>query len=279
MRMYVHVSVQICAHVCIGQKITLGAIFQVLLTLFFETVSLKQCFSFFWGSLIRLNCLTNRSRLLWPWAAHIRTSTQTYTCILFLFFFFCPKLFWYWRYAIPIPQISPCFLKTRGWLNCLKQEVNIHKYISPNWSGFMISWIIPQTSNIAKVIRSCRSCMLIVSRPGKSVILLFHMGTCSVLSTDCHVVPEARHGYLAMPRVAVMWGGLAWVCQHITSDSVRSISSSIVVCGPYSAFSSFPKIPLYSLKSQVMCYIQLPSHLKSTLICNNLLVILCLLYH
>lgn len=41
-------------------------------------------------------------------------------------------------------------------------------------------------------------------RPGKSVILLFHMGTCSVLSTDCRVVPEARHGYSAMPGVAVM---------------------------------------------------------------------------
>lgn len=42
MQMYVHVSMQICAHVCIGQNITLGAIFQVLLTLFFETVSLKR---------------------------------------------------------------------------------------------------------------------------------------------------------------------------------------------------------------------------------------------
>lgn len=90
MQIHVHVSMQICAHMCIGQKITLGAIFQVLFTLFFETVSLKQCFLFAWSSLIRLNYLTNRPCLLWPWAAHIRLSTQTYT---HAHFFFAPNCF------------------------------------------------------------------------------------------------------------------------------------------------------------------------------------------
>lgn len=172
----------------------------------------------------------------------------------FFFFFFCLKLFWDWRYAIPILQISPCFLKTRGWLNCLKQEVNIHKYISPKWSGFMISWIILQTSNIAKVIRSCRSCMLIVCRPGKSVILLFHMGTCSVLSTDCRVVPEARHGYSAMPHVAVMWGGLAWVCHHTTSYKMLSGASLVALLSVdlTQRFPASPKYP-YTVKNLKSC--------------------------